>query len=318
MKMWGCSPFDNVAFLEGNPPALGKFRYFINQFMWWPTRRVHLDITNVTKERLWDFYQRCLKIKPVYIEGYVGAIQEFAEFMIVNNLQLPSVSFVWTTSAPLTNSTRKIICNAFKCPVYDQYGCCEVYWLGAEICPGRKLHVFDTFRHLDIVDDNGRNCDHDEYGYVLITDMLNYAFPLIRYQNGDRAAKAKDCACGVTNFGVMLPVKGRVTENISLKGGGFIPGEFLTTLFDDFPRAVAQFQVIQNEDYSLNLTYVANDGKHAEKELEQALNYIRALFEKADADFVLTPVKSIKHDAGKLRYVISKVNNNKTSHKISS
>lgn len=308
MKLWGGKPSSNAAFLERyNPSAQGKLTYLLNQLIWWPTRRAHLDITNVTEKRLWEFYEHCSKIKPMYIEGYVGAIQEFAQFVSMNQLQLPSVSFVWTTSAPLTKSTRKIISQAFRCPVYDQYGCCEVYWLGAEICSDKKLHVFDTFRHIETINNSGQHCDVDEYGSVLLTDMLNYSFPLIRYQNGDRAAYAPDCSCGVTQFGVIRPVKGRVTENILLPGGGFIAGEFLTTIFDDFPNAVSQFQVIQNEDYSVSVSFIPCIGTKAEQELVGASDHIRHIFANAGIKFELNATTVISHDDGKLRYVISKL-----------
>lgn len=308
MTLWGANPASNAAFLERyNPSTQGKLQYLINQLLWWPTRRAHLDITKVTDEKLWAFYERCVKIKPLYIEGYVGAIQEFAQFMSKNQLQLPSVYFVWTTSAPLTNSTRKVISDAFHCPVYDQYGCCEVYWLGAEVCTEQKLHVFDTFRHIEVINKSGKLCNNDEYGSVIITDLLNYSFPLIRYQNGDRAARSKDCSCGVTNFGILRPVKGRITENILLPEGGFIPGEFLTTLFDNFPNAVSQFQVIQDTDYSVTVAYVAGADRKAKDELARAKEYISNVFENAKIALKIKPVESIRHDGGKLRYVISKV-----------
>ena len=308
MTLWGGQPASNAAFLERyNPSAKSRLKYLLNQFIWWPTRRAHLNITNVTEERFWEFYNSCLDVKPVYLEGYIGAIQEFAHFVLANQLQLPSVRFVWTTSAPLTESTRKIISKAFQCPVYDQYGCCEVYWLGAEVCSQQGLHVFDTYRHIEVVDNIGEYCNTDEYGSVLLTDMLNYAFPLIRYENGDRAAWAPECPCEVTQFRRLRPVKGRVSENISLPKGGFIAGEFLTTIFDDFPNAVSQFQVVQNEDYSILVNFVACSGDLAEQELVGAKEYISGVFLNAELGFELCSVSMIPHDEGKLRYVISNV-----------
>ena len=316
MSLWGIHPSSNAAFLEryvpgakdiNNPGEIGWIKNLVNKLIWWPTRRVHLNITNVSDRHFWSFYKDCLKIQPQYIEGYVGAIHEFSEFLMANKLKLPSVKFVWTTSAPLTNSTRKIIFDVFKCPVYDQYGCCEIYWLGAEMCKEGGLHTFDTVRHIEIINEDNQNCEVDEYGAILLTDMLNYAFPLIRYANGDRGALAPDCTCQVTNFRRIRSVKGRLSENIRLPKGGFIAGEFLTTIFDGYPNAVSQFQLVQDRNYKISVNYVARHGDLAETELGLFKENISKIFMKAEVDFQFNSIEKIGHDNGKLRFVVCNV-----------
>jgi phenylacetate-CoA ligase len=317
LSLWGVHPSSNAAFLEryipgakdiNNPGEIGWIKNLVNKLIWWPTQRVHLNITNVSDLHFRSFYKKCLKIQPVYIEGYVGAIQEFSEFLMANKLKLPSIKFVWTTSAPLTNNTRKLILDVFDCPVYDQYGCCEIYWLGAEVCNRGGLHTFDTLRHMEIINEDDEYCEVDEYGAILLTDMLNYAFPLIRYANGDRGAFAPDCTCQVTNFRRIRSVKGRLSENIKLPKGGFIAGEFLTTIFDGYPNAVSQFQLIQDRDYKVSVNYVAQCGELAETELGLFKENISKIFKKAGLLFQFNSVETIGHDNGKLRFVICNVN----------
>lgn len=308
MAFWDVHPGDNAVFLERyDPSSRGQVAHLLNKVLWWPTKRAHLDIRNVDDERLVEFYKLCRKIEPVYVEGYVGAVVEFAHFLMKNNLRLPSVRLVWTTSAPLTSSVRSTLEAAFSCRVVDQYGCCEVYWLGAELGPKGVLQTFEPLRYIEVVGDGGAACEPGVFGDVLLTDLLNKAFPIIRYENGDRAAREREQFLNGMRFNALKPVKGRTSENVRKIGGGFIAGEFLTTLFDDYPLAVAQFQVVQSSDYSVVVRAVPRSGVEADQQREDASEYIMNLFSDAGLACRLEFVDEISHDNGKLRYVVSEV-----------
>jgi phenylacetate-CoA ligase len=49
---------------------------------------------------------------------------------------------------------------------------------------------------LEVVDAAGRACASGETGRILVTDLLNFATPLIRYEIGDYAEVGEPCACG--------------------------------------------------------------------------------------------------------------------------
>ena len=306
LNSWGANPADNAAFLERYNPSKNKpIRELLT---WWPTRRIHLDVKNVGNQDLNEFFLKCKKIKPTYIEGYVGAIEQFAFYLIKNKLTIDSVKFVWTTSAPLLSQTRTTITKAFNCPVYDQYGCCEIYWLGAECSDGDGLHVFDTYRHVEILNNDGSEASKNEFGIVVITDLLNYAFPLIRYENGDRGSWNDDCKCHSNKFKKIHPIQGRTSECIKFPSGGFIPGEFLTTIFDNFPSAVAKFQVQQRKDYNIVISYVKGSSANSAIEFLNAKKYIKSVLEiKSKLSIDFKEVEALPHDNGKLRYVISEV-----------
>jgi len=105
LSRWGAHISDNAGFLERYNPSKG-FWGRVNKIIWWPTRRVHLDINILNDEVFLKFYKNCKAIKVVYLEGYVGAVYEFALFLEKNHLKLDNLRFVWTTSAPLTEKAR--------------------------------------------------------------------------------------------------------------------------------------------------------------------------------------------------------------------
>jgi phenylacetate-CoA ligase len=62
---------------------------------------------------------------------------------------------------------------------------------------GRFHHTVDDFNYVEIVDDQGDAVPEGQPGRVLITSLLKYNFPLIRYEIGDRARIVPGkCECG--------------------------------------------------------------------------------------------------------------------------
>ena len=304
LKSWNLDISDNAGFLERYMPK----NDFLNKIMWFPTKRARLDCTFTNKKEMFSFYYKCIKIKPKYLEGYVGAIKEFSSFLIDNKLKLPSVKVVWTTSAPLSKSIRLHINKAFNCPVYDQYGCCEVYWLASECTKSNGLHYYDLYRHLEIVDDNYNLLPNGKEGNLLITDLLNESFPIIRYQNGDVVKKLKrTCDCG-SNYPLIDQVKGREGDNLIFKDGSFISSEFMTTIFDDDPELVKEFQIIQKKDYSIMLNYVPQKNVvNFNKRLNKILLPINEKLKNHETIIFSKEVKKIPHNKGKIRYIISEI-----------
>ncbi len=303
LQEWGLDISDNASFLERYNPhgTAGNGKTLVNKLLWWPTRRSFISITEMTTTGMGKYVEQCIRTKPAYIEGYVGAVLQFAEFLIEKKISLPSVKLVWTTSAPLSRSARITIQRAFRSPVVDQYGCCEIYWLGYECLSHQGLHVFDTIRHYEILDD-GRNPD-DSFGDLIITDLLNSAFPLIRYEIKDRSRWIrKSCDCGVT-FPLMEHVKGRESDSIRFPEGGGVPGEFLTTIFDSIPECVKQFQIIQLENYSIKVLVVPSSEPAAVENVAGVIENLNETWPSIEVE--LQWVRDIPHDDGKIRYVKS-------------
>lgn len=295
---------DNAAFLMRYNPH--RSRLPLNQILWYPTRRCFLDVTFLTEESWMQFYHTCCAVAPRYLVGYVGAVQEFAAFLEAHHLTLPSIRFAWTTAAPLSESNRAYMERIFQAPVYNQYGCCEVFWLACECRQKNGLHYFDTIRHFDVCDEMMRPVPDDTEGELLLTDFLNQVFPIIRYRNGDRVRKlSRTCRCGC-RFPLMASVNGRMTDVIRFPDGSSVPGDFMTTLFDDAPDVVAGFQIVQHEDYSLTLRYVPGSEKAAEA-VNVVCGKLRARFDKCPIAIRSEATDAIAHDRGKIRFVVSEI-----------
>jgi phenylacetate-CoA ligase len=217
--------------------------------------------------------------------------------------RIESLKAVWTSSAPLTQGKRQFLENVFGCPVYTQYGSCEFYWIASECSHQSGLHIASDIRHVDVVDDD-KAVPCGCFGDLVVTDLLNMAFPLIKYRIGDRGRLLKRrCSCGLP-FPMMDYVKGRISDAIITPAGNVIPGEFWTTIFDDYTSIVKSFQVHQSKNRAITIRYEPYvDQSCAQMIVEVRAHLMAKMGEGAVIEFVQTIVDV--NDNGKTRFVVS-------------
>lgn len=303
LDLCGLSPGVNEACISRVPTrsqVLGEIRHY-------PTRRVIVDTSSLSESDITRFMEDYNRLKPELIRGYPAAIAHIARFIEDHGLAVHSPTAIWVTSSPITQVQKAVIERVFGAPVYDQYGSCEIHWI-AQQCEIREgLHINKDIVHLEIVGSSGLPCNTGIEGSVLVTDLENYVFPLIRYANGDLGRLLnRHCPCGL-ELPLMAPIRGRISDVIRLPDGGIITGEFLTTVFDPFPDAVRAFQILQRKDYSIALSVVLNaDNAQASEQVRQVASILRAKV-RNQVLVTVNVVHDIPSDLVKTRYVLSEL-----------
>lgn len=303
LNWWGVDASDNSAYIYRSVP-LGT-RRLMQQVMLWPTRRNWMYALDMDEALMERFYRRLLIDKPTYLIGYVGGIDIFANFMERNNYRLDGVKAVWTTAAPLNEGKRQYLQSVLNAPTYTQYGSCEFYWIAADCKQQAGMHIASDVRHVDVVEGNTA-VPLGENGDLVVTDLMNRAFPLIRYRLGDRGRLlGHQCACGLP-FPMMDYVMGRVSDKIYLPNGTMIPGEAFCGMFRAYPDTIKSFQIRQSADYGITIRYEPLPGKDCSDAMEDLGKKLDAQFlRQVGIDFVEGPVEV--NDNGKTRFVVSEI-----------
>lgn len=302
-EAYGVHPWDDHAYVWRLPRA-SRVSRFVNAALWWPSRHLKLDASFMDERSIEAFLGRYNRVRPMLLQGYVGAITQLAQFAFDRGLEVWSPKCVWVTSAPLAAVQRALIGEVFGAPVCDQYGSCEVRWI-AQQCPEAKgLHVNVEHVAIEFVDARNRAVPRGEYGKVLLTNLEDFVFPLIRYENGDRGRwLTEPCPCGRT-LPCIDTVKGRVSESFVMPSGMVVNGEFLTTLFDNDPDLVHGFRVTQHKDASITVNYIpAKETEAARKRLAAIQSALEARLDR-EVPVRFVPVAELPHDRGKLRFVV--------------
>jgi phenylacetate-CoA ligase len=127
--------------------------------------------------------------------------------------------------------------------VFDMYGSREIPSIACECEYHSGLHTFNDIRIVEIIRGDSPAKPGEE-GSVIVTDLLNYAMPFIRYEIGDVGVMSKEvCRCG-RGFPMLKEIKGRITNTIVTPDERYIHGEYFTHLFYDVP-GIKAFQVRQ-------------------------------------------------------------------------
>ncbi len=101
-----------------------------------------------------------------------------------------------TISETMSASDRALVRRTWGRPVVDVYSSTEVGYIAMQ-CPQSGLHhIMAETLLVEVIDEAGQPCAEGEIGRVVLTDLNNYASPLIRYAIGDHAEVGPVCDCG--------------------------------------------------------------------------------------------------------------------------
>lgn len=119
-------------------------------------------------------------------------------------------------------------------------------------CPqGHGMHVMAESVLLEVVRDDGTPCEPGETGRVLVTDLHNFATPLIRYEIRDLAEVGAPCPCG-RHLPLLRRIQGRYRNMVTLPDGRrYWPLLGLRRFGDIAP--IKQFQVVQRNLQQLDV-----------------------------------------------------------------
>ena len=131
---------------------------------------------------------------------------------------------VVTIAETLSPDRRRVIEEYSRAPIINRYGLREFGAWSGQTCSlsGEQIHVNTELVVAEILHQDGSPARPGETGRVVMTDLFNYAMPLIRYDTGDLAvAGSAGCACG-RGFPLFGPIQGRSQECLSTPSGRLI------------------------------------------------------------------------------------------------
>ena len=216
----------------------------------WKTRggmflrnRVMLNAFQVDDRRWLQYAERIQSYKPYFVAGYAGSLYQLARIARKYNIRLYQPRFVYSSAELLQDYMRSEIEEQFGTKVFNFYGSREVGGIAGECVKGR-LHVLAMNNVVEVMNRWDKRTAAGQHGDIVVTNLHNYAMPMIRYRIGDSGALGSHgCHCG-SALPVLDNLSGRVTDHFRADDGGLVHGEYFTHLFY-FRDWIQQFQVLQ-------------------------------------------------------------------------
>lgn len=212
-----------------------------------------------------------LETKPGYLLIYPSILQAVLDLARVQQRSLPSVFQVRTIGETLGEELRHRCREQMDTDIADLYSAEEVGVVALQ-CPESSLyHTMAESIVVEVLRPDGSPCLPGEVGRVVLTDLHNYASPILRYENGDYAEVGEQCTCG-RHLPTLRRIVGRERNMVRLPNGQCY---WPTTGFREFSKvaAVRQYQFIQHSLDCIEVRLVVDEGELSEEQ-ELALSAV--------------------------------------------
>ncbi|WP_419663491.1 putative AMP-dependent synthetase and ligase [Desulfosarcina variabilis str. Montpellier] len=268
--------------------------------------RIRLSAFSFNNESLKFYHRKLLSFKPVYFYGYLSMMEEYAKYYDTNNIsKLKNLKAIISTSEVLHNTKRDFLKKTFKTNVFNEYGCGEIGSIAHE-CEYGNMHISAENMIIEIVNGN-KNCDKGEVGEIVVTELNNDVFPLVRYKIGDFASFAnRTCPCGRT-LPIIDKIKGRAYDIVTTKDGKKFHGEFFMYIFEEVERmkyGVNKFQVEQKSLNEIVIKIVPTSSYKAKETETMIKKYVNSHLGKQISLTFETVDDISREKSGKMRLII--------------
>jgi phenylacetate-CoA ligase len=269
--------------------------------------RIRISAFDISEASCLKQYERIKKFKPDYFYGYTTAIYGFCLFMQKLGIDLNSLNLkaVICTAEKMYDHHTALFRKVFNCPVVDEYGSSENGVLAFQ-CKQGNMHLMADHLCVEFLDENDRQVKPGELGRIVVTDLVSYGMPLLRYDIGDMGRPSgKVCTCGI-NLPLMEIVEGRKEDFIRTKEGKLVHAAYLCyTLKDD---TVNEFKMYQKDMNTLLVQIVKSPSFNVDTEALLDRKLRTALGDEMKITFRYLD-KIPREASGKLRYFVSEIGN---------
>ncbi|MDA0230210.1 MAG: phenylacetate--CoA ligase family protein [Proteobacteria bacterium] len=153
-----------------------------------------------------------------YLITFPSNLETLIHHCVEANIELPRLREVETLSERLPPGLRALCKEHWNIPLVDMYTAMETGYLALQCPEHSHYHIQSEHVILEILDADGRPCAAGKTGRIVVTDLHNFATPLIRYDIGDFGEAGAPCDCG-RGLPVIKKIMGRHRNMITLPDG---------------------------------------------------------------------------------------------------
>lgn len=244
---------------------------------------------------------RLIEFRPQAIVGYGSYIKTLAELVREKGAEV-RIKSIMTTSEALLDDTREELERVFGGRVFDQYGSVETGRTAAQCTAQGGYHMNLEGALIEVIDENGGHAAPGALGEVIVTNLMNYAMPFLRYRQEDMAALSQPgrCECG-RELPMLERISGRLNDVIVTAGGRRIMPEYFYLTIREI-TGLNQFQVAQVSADKLKVLFTPGPDFDESKLAEVKKEYDRYF---TDMEVAWERVDRIDKISGKHRHIMA-------------
>ncbi|GGW64391.1 phenylacetate-CoA ligase [Winogradskyella epiphytica] len=216
----------------------------------WLQNIVQFDISRLTDDRIQQFLKllKLDKQSDKTMLGFASAYELIAQYLENNNIILDNVGLTSAIANAeyLNHYTKTTLGKHLNTVVLSRYSSEEIGVVAQQTLSSPNTFVLNhASYYVELLNLNSDiPAKPGEFGRIVVTDLFNYAMPIIRYDTGDIAE------FGVNKNGVMefAKIEGRQMDLIYDTSGNMISSFVVYTKFYKYYHLLKQYQFIQQEE----------------------------------------------------------------------
>lgn len=252
-KIAGYNSHDKLAQLRIWTQWHNKTRW---QSFWENIYPVNCSIIN--DDLLRDLCNLIMQKNITALWGYASWFDQFAKYIERHKITLPSLRTIIAGSEMLEVATREKLKQLLNCQVVSRYSNEENGVLGQDRNDDSNYylnHANYFFEFLKLESD--QPAKEGELSRIVITDLFNYAFPLIRYDTGDTCIFRRNTAQS-NGFPVISKIYGRRLDLIYSTNNTPIHPMAFARILKNYPQ-ILNWQFIQHDRYMYEIKLMVSE-----------------------------------------------------------
>ena len=228
----------------------------------WLQNTIQFDISKLTDKRIESFIELLKNDKQSKktMLGFASSYEMIAQYMERNNIFLDNLGLTSAiaNSEYLNPYTKTTLGKHLNTQILSRYSSEEIGIIAQQTLNSPNSFVINHASYVvEVLQfDNNESVKPGEFGRIVVTDLFNFAMPIIRYDTGDIAK------LGINDEGVIQldEIEGRKMDVIYDSDGNLISSFVVYTKFYKYYHLLKQYQFIQQseKDYEVKLNLQGN------------------------------------------------------------
>ena len=264
-----------------------------------------LDCNDLSDEGIREKMKRIVSLSKgcgAMMMGYASTFEAFHRYFEkhgIDEVKDAQIYGIASGSEMLYDPTRESMEKAFRCRCFSRYANEENGFLGQDKDENNVFYLNRADYYFEVLKMNQDvPADEGEVGRIVVTDLFNYAMPMIRYDTGDVGALSKrGNQMVITSFG------GRRVDVVTNAKGEVISPHAITNMMWSY-QGVKQYQFVQEDVGKYRIVLNLSSGTINEQKLID--DFKRFLGEESTVTIQYTdniPVLA----SGKKKYIVNEM-----------
>jgi len=223
----------------------------------WLQNATQFDISRLTEVRIKTFLGllKSDSQSNKTILGFASAYEMIAQYLEKHNLFFKDlgITSAVANSEYLNSYTKSTLAKHFNTTVLSRYSSEEIGIIAQQTIDSPNHFVINhASYHIELLNlENNTPTKQGEFGRIVVTDLFNYAMPIIRYDTGDIAK----FGLNKNDVKVFTQIEGRKMDVIYDSKGNIISSFVVYTKFYNYYHLLKQYQFIQQgeKEYEVKL-----------------------------------------------------------------